>query len=577
MIKSAQGIDFTPIELGSSRGEKVIRTFCLRACELPDPDPRVKCYVPSNFDATHCESTEGAELLGIASGAMLPFVCRQCVHNELNAIRNRMIFVHECDDNAWADARLARDWLHENVLPSGDVDVDIERWLTHGTAAWERRLRKIHESDFVLGKQDFGSKLFVKWEIVLKCPFWGPPLGKSRIIMAKTDVFLYCTGPWIHARGLLVKAHLSTDSPFCYAAGHTPQEIGQWCFDQESRLIGLWGKVGYLDIDCTNYDGSQRLAALEHNRYQRSRFNPPALLELCMASFKRFKARSFGGVVVSGLCVRNTGGADTSDGNSENGLDTWLGWLLTRFPEHDPRDLCAMVFMGDDNFMIVAPFVLQLAIREVEQYYLVRGLNAKVNFRTHLSGAEFCSMLFLPHRNSYVLSPKPGRVLSKAFWRLKTSSTTPHQTWLSAVSAGLQHDCSHVPVLHGFVRWASRWLRPDQVAWQKHLDEDRDAAYQFRNKTQLELSEEAWPWLAIRYGVGIDDLRALDYALETQPPGAALLSHWLLTRISGVDNCPKTTVDHEVAATLWDPVKHGREVRSCDWYADYVYEERRDY
>lgn len=453
---------------------------------------------------------------------------RKCVHNELNAIRVRMSFANVVDRTAWAELRLATDWLYSHVVRPVYVDAQFYDWAQHGVPSWRVKQVTTYENPvFTTLHKLYNTKLDIKWELTLALVSgdFSAHVAKSRIIHSMDPHYLVRVGPWVWTRGKHLRAQLSGQSNIFFCSSATPLEVGCWlervwvAFDAQGGVIAMLSDFG-------NFDGSQKADAMFHNGYQRSFWAPPEEVEqllrdgnLLFVGVGRFGTR------VMYLVTKNTGRSDTTDGNTETVID--IDIRVAQRVGFDPASV-AICAAGDDNMVFMhqprgAPY-----LAEFSAYTTRLGLSAEPHLVTVPWDLDFCSSILVPTGDGWCLSPKPGRTLVKGWWRLRRQSELSDADWIVAVATSMHYNYSHVPVMR---YWYPRHGVPNRHLLSQLRREDPSSPYQFNNDAVRTPSPAALSWFCARYRTSSDEVADLERSLLSLGGGPRFLNHPLIRRI----------------------------------------------
>jgi hypothetical protein len=265
----------------------------------------------------------------------------------------------------------------------------------------------------------------------------------------------------------------------------------------------------------------------------------PWSVEYHMERMQRMDGISAHGVVVRNGNRRHTGAPDTSDGNSNNSIDLFQGLCLRVLGADRMERETSAIILGDDTLFIMTRSAHDAIAPVIEGYYRDRGITLEFISHSHPAFVEFCSMRFLPTNEGWRLSPKPGRLLAKALWRIAGQSPLSDADWVTAVTTGLVHDASHVPLLAQWVEAMRAAHGISDKLWAQLRRGNSADAFQFHG-TATRCVPEAWDWQSLVYGLGVDDVRRAAHALAAHT-SAGMLSHWVWRLVSWIDCGPKTT------------------------------------
>ena len=161
-----------------------------------------------------------------------------------------------------------------------------------------------------------------------------------------------------------------------------------------------------------------------------------------------------------------------------------------------------MLVQGDDNLIVVRGRMTDLekfeAKNELIRYYLNLGLVVKLKISCEWHEVEFCSSLFWPTNDGFVLGPKIGRRLPKIGFSLRKLS----EGQVKGMMLGCSKEMRHIPVLREYVKYCLRQLK----SVKKEFYSDFDAKYKVRSTLNHEYCADTELFFKMRYNLDVNDI-----------------------------------------------------------------------
>jgi hypothetical protein len=498
---------------------------------------RAGSKVKGDWDAV-CVPKIALRSIGPHFNFIQPRIHRSCVHNALIAVANRQCrVVPECINKLTLEKMIAESTFRELVaLPTHVRAMSPDQWLA-GYTAKAKRLRLANtfvdegdDGDQPLEWKDTVHSLFTKRECVLSYE-WGQWVSKDpRLILAMSPKFQIMTGPWIKAMSnslseLWYRCRTRSGGDVTYACGMNATALGHWF----ATCNGSYADPVYLENDFSRFDSTVNttLLSLERAIY-RACGCPPDVLR-CLERQDDIRAENPKlGVMFSCRGSRASGDNNTSVGNSL--INAYLHIMAM---EHFKVQKYSMIFMGDDNLIILERgSASRVDLESLIEYFRGYGLASVPHLREHRLQAEFCSGRFWRVADSseivvsagrsadnackYVFGPKIGRILSKTFWRMSPfDPMVSDEEYLKAIVVSIRCTTSHIPLLRGVVtrlhdRLNSVKYKPHAVYEQYHTADRRYDAH------EDEFIELAVACALSGLDVGATELRALETKMATE-------------------------------------------------------------
>jgi len=194
-----------------------------------------------------------------------------------------------------------------------------------------------------------------------------------------------------------------------------------------------------------------------------------------------------------------SGSADTSCRNSLNNGAT-MEWCMQKFASIYPCEY-KMLVHGDDNLLVIegtVPSKYQIMLGNMlKTGFLTLGFNAKVKVKTEWYDVEYCSSLFWPVEDGFVLGPKLGKRLPKLGFSLRKLSLGEVKGMLH----GLQYEAGFIPVFNEYARICLSKLVGTKVA--NYVD--ARSVYKSLAVNRHKTSTDTEVFFLERYGMSSDE------------------------------------------------------------------------
>jgi len=229
-----------------------------------------------------------------------------------------------------------------------------------------------------------------------------------RLIQGVSDEANVALGPFMRKVSKRLAEVWNADHRVFYASGTTGSDIGAWREKFSDRSVTL------IEIDQSRYDAHQGVSCYE---IENSVYSAVGIDQTSFARESFCAQRNTIGYCSNGTkyqvgYTRKSGDQNTSVGNSI------INGIVTTAVLNKHGLTGTMVVLGDDNLIVVEGRVKvneQSIIDSFEAY----GFKAKVKVAYEWHEVEFCSSLFWPVQDGYVLGPKIGRRLPKVGFNLR--------------------------------------------------------------------------------------------------------------------------------------------------------------
>lgn len=420
---------------------------------------QVTGLVPDRVGVTYAPSDQMAELVAVRNRITSPVREPEAIAvegyvkayeaPEFDLLRNMEPII---DDEA-----LAKKWARRLPCSEGEKVRMLELWkVTHigGPKTVKTDLRVFTKAD----------------EKLPKVGLEGQEPITPRTICAVDDTHKAFTGPFMwEFANRVASLWDGVKSVFYYVRGQSAEEVG--------RTFGDWydrnGEANFIafEDDFRMYD--KTLSGVLQEPIDDLYEATGATLDMMevVRSEETFGCTTHGVKFTAGPGVRQI-----NSGKNETNVKGTIGNAAAHAYAYGDLDVekgDLMLLNGDDNTL----FRCLNRSRAVNEDLVAKnlrdlGLEPTLLVRTRIADVEFCSKIFLPTGDGWVLSPKPGRAMTKLGWSLRDKS--PEQ--LLGETMGLKKDGHHVPFLRVVIRHTLRLIprdvkpkkAPDKRPWEIH-------------------------------------------------------------------------------------------------------------
>jgi len=414
-----------------------------KECSMPVKEKRPRSSIKLPEELTRIDDKPQLYPIGISFSNCIPTVPYGSLINEYFAVSNRAIM--KCPGTSadrWEGVVVLAE---EALLPFTPVDPNFYEW--NDTFPPGKRRKQLlafeHVREFGLKEKDFIRKSFVKREATVRISD-EPEEYDPRLIQGASDNYNVVLGPFMHKVSKQLASLWNVDSPTVYTSGLTSEDLGKWREQFGDHLTGV-----IIEIDQSRFDAHQGKESfdLEMLLHKSCGIDQHIEAKAALNSQKKTLGYTSKGIKYAVPYTRKSGDPNTSVGNSFiNGVMTRY-CIETAFQTMGLIDEVKMLILGDDNLSVsTIPLnhyqqdelreLLVLGFREL-------GFTAKVKIHTEWCQAEFCSSLFWPVKDGYVLGPKIFRRLPKLGFSINKLS----QRQVKGLFDGAAREMAHLPVL----------------------------------------------------------------------------------------------------------------------------------
>jgi len=297
------------------------------------------------------------------------------------------------------------------------------------------------------------------------------------------------------AFSLMLKTSWNVDEDLCFTSGLNAEELGKWRSQFGSKSVTI------IEIDHSRYDAHQ---GCDSHKCEYDFYCAAGIQDHPDAAFVfNRQSRTIGftahGVKYKVPYTRKSGDPNTSCGNSI------INGMVTKFVLHTLNlDNNKMLVQGDDNLVVIeqqfSPRKRRELEREIKTIMLSLGFEVKLKITTQWYDCEFCSSLFWPVSDGFVLGPKIGRRLPKMGFSL----TRLNKGQVKGMLLGAVKECKFVPILRVYSKYCLKQLKT--VKKTSYYD------YSYRYKSLVseshDFNEDTEQFFYDRYGVTVCDMEA---------------------------------------------------------------------
>jgi len=419
-------------------------------------------------------------------------------NNEYRALANRALVATPKEDAAsW---RAVHDCARNHAKIVNPVVDPYDTLFLAWNAKFPESVQKLNRVAYAdilergLTRHDLKMKMFVKRELTLKT-------GEAfedfdpRAIQGCSAEMNVGYGPFIWHLSKNLCAAWHADFRICYTSGMTAEGVGKW-----RAQFGDDEDLTIIELDESRYDAHQAMGAHRCSQILKTAggiddYDYPKFVESNIyrkqGTSKHFRYQVDG--------TMTSGKADTSLANSFlNGCK--LDALLQRygFKEGEYR----MLVNGDDSLVVVSRSLTEMR-RDALKKFLVRenkllGFSTKCKIRSDWHEVEYCSGLFWPVADGYVLGPKIGRRLPKLGFGLRRLSNPE----VKSMVTGMQRELGHIPILSQYAKTCAKFTKAFKakpgIAYF-----DKEAAYKNQVAVDHKTSNATAVFFEARYGVSL--------------------------------------------------------------------------
>lgn len=408
-----------------------------------------------------CENTSKVYCYGGVAG-FAAYVFRHCCHNEMLALCGRVGKALPYHNDPGAQALARNTWRAAGAqfivtlamcgMRKTRTPIPLEAWLSTFPPLRRGMLKSLVDKEVELYMPMVASA-FIKTETMLK-PLDNPTFKDPRWIQGCPPLLSIRTGPYL--RKFAKRFRDST----CYAGGmygehrhlyytcgRNNREIGD-AFAQAIATVYArlrpGEKLAFFEDDQSRFDLHLNEYAFECLDRIYSTYLPAKVARALR------RTDSSTGVAPTGTTYKvpytmQSGWPDTSVGDT-------IANAVMKTSIHGVNRLWTSIICGDDSVTVTTDRELRArgGVRGIVRSYANFGMEVEASVKESAMDVEFCSARFYPQFQTYVLMPKPGKLLAKLLWDNTNRSTSDRLCWLRSIAETFLAFGRVDPVLEAF-------------------------------------------------------------------------------------------------------------------------------
>lgn len=393
-------------------------------------------------------------------------VYRKCKHNNRLAIASRIGLAHPGVKSKAARLAVADEWSKTHLALDEVVRrterfhaMRFEQWLKRFPGPVKRIMRDLRRQGGPLPWKA-RYKCFLKLEKSAWLIGGGGKETVPRVISACLKELTYWTGR--HLLPLAKACHRGwrkqRKGNIFYASGQTPEQIGQAFRDAIANIdVAPGDHIVFIEDDQNRFDLHLTRPAFEalEEFYERVKL-PRHIRRMLRRGISR--GRMSDGTKFSVPYTMQSGNPDTGVG------DTIINAIMKIYI-HGVGGNWSTIICGDDSVTVTTASALRAlgGAEGLRQAYAKLGMETAVEVRTNPLAVEFCSGRFQPHFDTYILVPKTGKMITRAYWDIVDRSPANQRAWTRGVSLGLKNFGRHNPFYSALGNRALEVVGPGKV------------------------------------------------------------------------------------------------------------------
>lgn len=429
------------------------------------------------------DDARGAVAVGIVFG--LSFTCRTCMCNAHNALCKRHGSRRpDCVAEDVEFLGFVSDFLpYVSALLGPLMDYWHDNWLAKWPVVKQLMITKSMLEDPYLPEK---CNVMVKYESGHDEP------KKARLIQFYRNLRTQAEEAW--AFYALQKAYAEVFSgrdidgiSVTFASGMNALAIAHWM----QRAVDDYGSPYFYERDGKNWDSCMGALCqwLKEQMYAPAGERVVAFSRACYTTTNRFsKAHARFVWTVEG--TTRSGHNDTTLGNSL--MNAAIIYAVMR-----AHGLRGHILVAGDDLLVAFDHKPDCGFLVAQERRF--GIVPEARVFSSPYDVTFVSGAWFPAVDGFGFGPQPGRLLARLFYTLKPCSYRKVRSFAAAVAAGMWPTCHSLPVVGAFLK--AHMLPGADITplWKHHYDGSRQTA-----------PESIYDFFAIKYGVGVDELRKLE-------------------------------------------------------------------
>lgn len=404
----------------------------------------------------NCRLKKGIHMFWGIEG-ILPTVFANCSHNEVISMEGRVGKLLPAHESEAITKSIVKNWckLIKSVarlfelVPESSQPMDFYEWAC--TFPPKRRDELIQVKTQCKDMPPLYAKSFIKREIAPKDEY-DLSFKDPRFIQGCPLELSVAVGPHLRTWTKQVRdgiapecyttAEVLSGKHIFYTCGRSNEEIGE-CFRRCITLIEEMAgddDVVFLEDDQSRFDLHLTEGPFRFLRKMYSNKLPRKQANLLRRAVSR--GTSSLGTRYSIPYTMQSGWPDTSVG------DTLVNAAMKTYIHGFGRPWVSII-CGDDSVTVTTRREIERlgGVDGIVQSYAHLGMEVEAKISVDPLDVEFCSGRFYPCGDSYILFPKPGRIMSKIAADLKVRKPDDQKAWMRGISSTLRYYGRYDPLL----------------------------------------------------------------------------------------------------------------------------------
>lgn len=376
-------------------------------------------------------------------------VFRTCTCNEINALQGRVgkrLPIHLTADRYTTVLanfnRLSQNFcklLKDLHMKLTIKPMDFMQWIDTFEPTRRELLLRIWRDQHDMPQLRASS--FVKKEIAVK-PEKDPGFKTPRLIQGCPPELSMATGPYLRKFAHSIRDTLEPneekdqyrDRQVYYTCGRNAQEVGNALRDAiktvESRM-GPMDRLVFVEDDQSRFDLHMGEGAFSLLNSVYAAYLPKKVRKLLRRTNKS-RGTTSTGIRYSVPYTMQSGWPDTSVG------DTIVNAAM-KYDIHGRGRNWISIICGDDSVTVTTQSEVDRmgGAQGMIHSYAMFGMEVTIDIRTSVHDVNFCSARFYPASGSFILMPKPGKILAKICWDMKVRNYADRMIWLRSIACTL--------------------------------------------------------------------------------------------------------------------------------------------
>jgi len=397
----------------------------------------------------HCEATFGTRAL-VRFDDIIQKVDRQCSHNIELAVCSRILkniplYAEEGREEEvfdhWQAMRHVIDHLVKR-LGGKPGSMSFGLWVNRYAGNKKRAMLQLHAERREM-KRKQKAKMFLKVEKAAQVVGGGGKNTVPRVISGCPEELTYHAGRWLVPLAKLMAEEWCKQRKgrIVYTCGLNAEQVGD-AFRRalEDISVPKGDRVVIIEDDQSRFDLHMGRGAFDAIDYFYRAMLPHKVRRMLYR--KMSTGTFFEGTRIRVPYTMQSGWPDTSL------ADTFANALMKTFI-HGVNGNWSTIICGDDSVTVTTQSELDRlgGIEGLKAAYARFGMETEISVRINPLDVEFCSSRFLPVGDTFVLFPKVGKIIARAFWDPVNRTTCNQYAWARGVCNSLNMLGHYDPII----------------------------------------------------------------------------------------------------------------------------------